>query len=356
MGSGSGEMMPDSQHLPVASWVEVVRREYLSEFVPAGGSAVKFVSGAPDDLTDAASRLHGLAQASGFHDVRLDAALLDPSGKKPDYHRTDRFFFALTRSLDWKALAAVQALSYLRAMGIEVRPGRALSDLDGIAEDNGRSRDHLLALFSRNLVDRHLRDRAMGAEFRNALFALVQRQLVPETLTPTTEEVLVEWLRGVSLPGGAKALKRVQVYERISAANAWTMLRSFTHWLPESGKRGLLVILDFRAYENVRVPKTRSNKLLLERIDDAVARGASGDEIAALMASSHSAPPVVYQRAGLHANAQPSAPLHRLHRRVGADAAGGPVYTGLLPSRARPRTAHLLRLRRFADAGRTGSS
>jgi hypothetical protein len=284
-----------AQQLSVDAWVRVLREEYLADFVPSGGSAVKFVSGGEEELA-ALRRELAAVDRDGFFHATLDPTKLTEKERKPDLHRTERFFLALTAELDWKEAARRQARKYLRGGGIDIPPGHDLSDLDAIAERSGRPRDNLLAMFQRDLVNQHLRDFQMGAEFRNAIAALVVNQLTPESLTPTTEEVLVAWLRGVSLPGGARALKRVQVFERINSGNAWTLLRSFTHWLPEIGYQGLVAVLDFRPYEAVRVPQTVINKRLVTQIAAARERGAPTHEIDRIMEAAQSGPQVFYSQ------------------------------------------------------------
>jgi hypothetical protein len=280
--------------LPVADWLQILDDEYLRDFVPSGGSAVKFVSGRQHEFDRLASELTAGAERRRLLYASLDPARLLDSGRKPDLHLTERFFFAVTAPVDWKLFAERQARQYLLGQGIEVALDRPLSDLDDIARENGRSPDELRARFERDLVNRHLRDHQMGAEFRNAIFALVYRQLVPDTITPTTEDVLLGWFRGKTVPGGARALKRVQVYERITSANAWTMLQSFTHWLPSTGVRGAVVVLDFRPYEIVRAAQTQINAEAVRAIHEATERGASPDEIRRIVEEAQQRPPVLY--------------------------------------------------------------
>lgn len=283
-----------SRLVSAARWLRVLDDEYLSDYVPSGGSAVKFVSGSPAVLAQVAREVAGLVSARGLLHAWLDPAVPDELGKNPDLHRIDRFYFAVTRDMDWKACAVAQAQRHLAQSGIRVPSGRALNDLEGVAEANGLSLEHMVAVFRRDLTNRHLRDHEMGTEFRNAMGALVYSQLVPDTLTPTTEEVLVGWFRGTTTPGGSRTLKKVQVYERINAANAWSTLRSFTHWLPSAGHRGLVAVLDFRPYEVERVPRTQAHARLVRALDEALARGASVAEIQALRDRELAVPEVVY--------------------------------------------------------------
>ena len=56
--------------LPLAEWLSVLEREYLSEFVPAGGAAVKFAILDDDAVGTAAEHLVGLGRAHAMLTVR----------------------------------------------------------------------------------------------------------------------------------------------------------------------------------------------------------------------------------------------------------------------------------------------
>jgi hypothetical protein len=138
-----------------------------------------------------------------------------------------------------------------------------------------------------------LRDPRLSIEFRAAITALGRAQLIPDALTPTTENVLLEWLRGRAVPGGPAALKKVRIFERINIANARTMLSSFCRWLPHTGHAGLVVVLDFRPYEYKRISKNKQVAERLRAYEEAIAAGKSSDELAALGSSDSRAEPEV---------------------------------------------------------------
>ena len=221
-------------------------QECLLDYIKSGGASVKVVSGSDADLNYVQAGLRERAREEGYFYAFLDPAKLEAGGKKKDLHRIDRFFFEVTSGVDWKAWAREQARRYLEERGIYVAAHRHLDDLDGIAQDNERSPQDLLNQYQREFATTQLRDNGLAQEFRVAVTALGRAQLVPDAVSPTTEEVLLKWFAGRTLPGAANALKRVQIYERISLATARTMLISFSRWLPRTGHNGLVVTLDFR--------------------------------------------------------------------------------------------------------------
>ncbi|MGI4789547.1 MAG: BREX system ATP-binding domain-containing protein [Janthinobacterium lividum] len=279
-----------------SQWGDVIRREYLADYLRGGGSAVKVLSGSGKSLQAAWTQVAEDARASGYFVAALDPATLDPAGKKRDLHRIDKFFFAVTENVPWKAWAAEQARRYLADHGIRAE-GRALDDLDGIAADNGRDAVDLLNQYQREFATPLLKDPTMSLEFRTALKALGLAQLVPQSFSPTSEEVLLAWLGGRTLPGASTALKKMQIYERITQANARPMLASFCRWLPKVGFAGLVVSLDFRPYEHKKIPKTQREAQINRLVREALAAGASTDELAAIVGSGDADPEITYSDA-----------------------------------------------------------
>jgi hypothetical protein len=276
------------------NWLETLDREYLSDYVCSGGSAVKVVTGTDAQMEEVVARVCEMAAAGDYYSVHLDPAQRDAAGKRPDLHRIDRFFFAVTHAVDWKAWAAMQARQYLESQGIHLAEGRSLGDLEQIAEDNGRDPQDLLNQYQRELATPQIRDPRLSIEFRTAVTALGRSLLIPDAVTPTTEEVLLGWFSGHAMPGAASALKKVQIFERINLANARSMLASFCRWLPHTGHAGLVVTFDFRPYEFKKIAKGKRQQEQLQRVRDALARGASAEELALLAAEETSAEPEVF--------------------------------------------------------------
>ena len=288
--------MSDVQHVSPEEWGDVLQREYLAEYLPASGSAVKVISGDAESLAAARNRVLAEAQTGGFFAAALNPSALDEFGKKRDLHRIDKFFFAVTEGVDWKEWAAQQARRYLADHGIRAE-GRELGDLDGLAADNGRDPLDLVNQYQREFATPTLRDPAMSPEFRTAIKELGLAQLVAASVSPTTEEVLLAWFQGRTLPGAASALKKVRIYERIRQTNARSMLASFCHWLPKVGCSGLVVTLDFRPYEHKKIAKSQRDAEFNRRLKDAIAAGASADELAGIVAVGDNEPAVTYSDA-----------------------------------------------------------
>jgi hypothetical protein len=290
------DWMQDRRLVAPEEWLGVVRDEYLTDFISSGGAAVKVVSGAEADLTGVSDSLRDDADALGYTVARLDPGALDMTGRKPDLHRIDRFFFAATTAIDWQGLAMAQAYQYLTDQGIRAED-RTLDDIEGIAADNGRDAGDLLAQYQRELATPQLRDYGMALEFRTAVTALGRAQLLPEYLSPTLEEILLGWFAGRTMPGASAALKKLQIFERINQSNARQMLLSFCRWLPRTGSSGLVLVLDFRPYEHKKVPRSQKMADELRKIREAIASGATSEQLAVLAQSESAEPDVTYSDA-----------------------------------------------------------
>ncbi len=284
----------DRLHVSLEQWLTVLRREYLEDYLSFGGSAVKFVSGEPEVLSLIHESIEEMARGLNYHFAFLDAARIGADGKRPDLHRIERFFFEATGGVDWKQWAAEQARQYLDERGITVAPHRDLGDLDGIASDNGRDVRDLINGFQSGFATQLIKDRTLSVEFRSALTALCRSQVIPDSLTPTTEEVLLSWLRGSRIHGDLAALKAIQIFSRVDRSNARHLLVSFCRWLPRTGRSGLIVILDFRPYEKKRLTVAQKRNTAHQKLQEARARGATAEELYAIMDEVEIEPPVSY--------------------------------------------------------------
>ena len=291
------EPMESQPRVAVETWLSIFEREYLAEYLPAGGAAVKFVSGTDAALHNLKCGVEALASKRRMRHALLDAGKPDAAGKKPDLHRMDKFFFAAMAGMDWKGAAAAQARQSFLNRGIQIRPGRQLSDLAGIAADNDRAALELENEYRMELANQQLRDYGMAIKFRTAIATLGRMHITPNAFAPATEEVFLDWLSGRAAPGSASALKRIQIYERIHQTNARFMLASRCRWLPNVGLNGLVVTLDFRPYEYRKTSKTQRQAQENRKLNDAIARGETAEELAELQASFDKEPDIAYTEA-----------------------------------------------------------
>ena len=221
--------------LPLAEWLSVVEREYLSGFVPAGGASVKLAILDHAALGPAADRLIGLGRQCAMLTVPVDAGLTR-------VHLMHELFFAIARALPWDGLVQCYVERLFAANAYPwPRPGEAMTMPDLAAAFAvapsllARQRDQWLTA---DLWD----DRRLAQDFRAALLRLCVSRLEPEG--GELAGPVVQWLRGEKVL--AASLRAADISVRISRTTARAMLAALCHFVCKAGAAGLMVVLDVR--------------------------------------------------------------------------------------------------------------
>jgi hypothetical protein len=259
--AGTPTERPPGGAIDPDAWLGFVEREYLADFVPAGGAVVKFVV-PPTERDREALReaLRGAAERRGFEFAVVDAA-------STKLHMIDRLFHAVARQMDWDGLIRSFLTRLLSQNGLQLPPtpsgpgagyplagGAAAPDalrLSVIAGLNDVPEPLLRTHVDRWVWDVVFRDYAMSQEFRYALVHLCLDQLDPG-INPALGAAIREWLVGeIRLISG---LKRALIFQKIARHNARHILFSLTHWLERAGRKGLVLVLDISRYAVTRRP------------------------------------------------------------------------------------------------------
>jgi len=222
----------------LSEWIDLLRKEYLAEFIPSGGAAVKLAVVPSERIAgvlDAAARA---AAEHGYLVARIDAA-------QTRVHMIDRLFHTVARQVDWDAGTDRYLRSLLRRQGIQVEEDRTLQEIDAIAEANGRLRSDLYGEIGRLITNGVLENYAFAREFRTAVAMLCWGRVNPQNVSPTDAEIIKQWLVGEKC--SLSALKRMQIYQRIGRHNARMLLGSLALWLSEVGYAGLALLIDLDA-------------------------------------------------------------------------------------------------------------
>lgn len=221
-------------------WLNVVRRDYLNDFVREGGAAVKFV--VPPTAESRRQVLDGLreiAEGAGYQVALVDAATTK-------VHFIERVFHEVARQVDWDALTRSFLVRALREEGFSLPPEPGALRLAEIAHLNDRPNEALFRNNVRSLLEKRIyRDYEMSQEFRLAMLRLCLAQLDPDD-EPGLEEAVKAWLRGELRL--ISALRRALIFQKIARHNARHMLFSLAHWLSLAGRSGLVLGLDISRY------------------------------------------------------------------------------------------------------------
>jgi hypothetical protein len=221
--------------LPLPEWLSVVEREYLSEFVPAGGAAVKFAILDDDAIGTAAQRLVALGQAHAMLTVHLEAA-------STRVHLMHELFFGIARAVPWDNLVQ----RYLEVLFRDhayawPRPGEPMTVAE-LADTFAVAPTLLSRHVDQWLTEELWNDRRLTRDFRAALLSLCLSHLEPGG--GNADAPTLHWLHGDKiLPA---LLRTADISVRISRTNARAMLASLCHFLRKAGAAGLLVVLDAR--------------------------------------------------------------------------------------------------------------
>lgn len=216
-------------------WLDAIGREYLDDFIPAGGGAVRFAVADAPVLDHLAAALKQRAAANGLEAVALDLAATR-------LHMLHNVVFAAAGALPWDRLLQSRLEAMVAAAGYRwPEPGAALS-LPALAEANEVAahllRRDLTQAFSREIW----RDHGLTQDFRAAMIALLEARLTGENTELAS--AVMDWLGG-----GLRSLtqvKAVPIGRRISRQNARATLMSLCRWVRLCGGAGILLLLDIR--------------------------------------------------------------------------------------------------------------
>ena len=221
--------------LPLAEWLSVVEREYLTEFVPAGGAAVKFAILDDDAVGTAVEHLVRLGQAHAMLTVPVTADCTR-------IHMMQELFYSIARALRWDSLVQRYLEGLFGAHDYAwPRPGEPMT-LPDLATAFAVAPNLLAHHVDRWLTADLWEDHGLVQDFRAALLSMCLSRLEPggwQTAGP-----VVQWLCGEKV--APAALRTADISVRLSRTNAHAMLTSLCHFLHKAGTAGLLVVLDVR--------------------------------------------------------------------------------------------------------------
>lgn len=162
--------------LSVERYADFVAKEYLGDFVRAGGGAVRLVIVGNDEVARRwHARLADVARSEGYLLATVDAA-------ETRVHMVDQLWFAVARQIDWRSLvvrAMTQAYDHLGlpAAGDQVT-------VSAVAERHDVDARELARSVRRRLEVELLHDVSLAREFRLALLRLCQAELGTGEVSP----------------------------------------------------------------------------------------------------------------------------------------------------------------------------
>jgi hypothetical protein len=211
-------------------WLALIETEYLARFVPAGGSALKFVV-SPDPVRTARliGDLRDMAHRNRMVHVSLDSA-------ETRLHMIQDVFFSISRQIDWTSLAQQFMENLFASQGYAwPRPGEVVTTHQ-LAAANRVDLVILRRDLRQWLTSAIMRDAEMARDFRIAMLQLCLDRQAPEGEAGAAALPVLAWLRGELRTVGA--LRSAQIFTKITRHNARSMLRSLCRWLRLLNHRG----------------------------------------------------------------------------------------------------------------------
>lgn len=229
--------------LTVPAYCAFLAEHYLTDYLPAGGAAVRMTAvGSPETAARLQRAAGAAADAAGClfvsvsaRDVRLD--------------QVEQLFFAVARQLDWESLAAALLRSAYEDAGMPAATGVSVAE---VAEAHDLDARELYRSVRRRLEERLLRDSALSRELGRAVFRLAQAQLGSSDVEAAEREAVLGWLQGEKV--AVAALRPAQLGARIGRHNARSLLLSLARLLLSAGWGGLVLVLDYERLAEARRP------------------------------------------------------------------------------------------------------
>jgi hypothetical protein len=221
-------------------WLEVIGREYLDDFIPRGGGAVRFAVAEGGVLEHVAERLRDHTATAGLEFIRLNVATTR-------LHMLHTIVFAITQALPWERLLRTRLQALVTGAGYRWPDTEDSPLLPALAELNGVA-VHLLRRDLTQALSREVwQDSQLTLDFRYAMIALLDARLTGDE---TMAASVMAWLQGTLRAIGQ--LKSAQVGRRIGRQNARGVLMSLCHWVRQCGGAGIVLVLDIRQLHRER--------------------------------------------------------------------------------------------------------
>jgi hypothetical protein len=216
--------------------LDFLRKHYLESYLPAGGSKLKLIIGREGSgKTCFAQRLLTIARRAGY-------LTLLASARDIQFSSFDHIYRQVMQAAPIWDQVRTYADRVLRDLGygFSVREHERTFVEWAIAEgrDSSSVKREIREQVGRDLY----RDRNLDRSFAVAVTRMTAAELGAQPLEPEMRHVLERWLTG--LPVSARERNRLELRKPVDRHTARLLLRSYLHWVPRVGARGLVFVID----------------------------------------------------------------------------------------------------------------
>lgn len=235
--------------LPLTTWLEVVEKEYLDDFIKDGGASIKFVIPArPEQDPTVVSEVASCG-------TRLNYLVVQVSASDTKVHMPQEIFFRVAEQVDWRDLARRVIIHLSEKRGYNVAGIDLCSHeciLSVIAKANGLDEQFVLRELRPGLQEEVFRNTSLAKDFRVAMTHLCQAETMRSgdnyEGTP-----LIDWLTGTNRR--VSSVRHYSIYNSISRTNARHFFESLLYWLRYVGLTGLIILMDISRVTVLRNPR-----------------------------------------------------------------------------------------------------
>lgn len=231
-----------SAPMQLTDWLDATASNYLEDFVPAGGSAVKFAIAMGDVSTsEITAGVSDRARDLGFLTATIDATrvkigsiekvLGSISAQIDLYDLIDRLIVNLMADQHWVAPAP----------GPEPLAER-------LATSNGIDAESLALMARPALVQKIFRSDQIAQDMRSAILGLANERLIGGESMVTAFSTIGEWLTGNLTK--ISSVRRYQIHSKVNRGNARFLFESLLQVIKLAGIPGMVVTVDISRFLN----------------------------------------------------------------------------------------------------------
>lgn len=229
--------MSETETLTAGEWIAAIDQHYFSDYLPAGGSAVKFAVCYPEaDPGTIAANLRSQAENRGFLVSDIDASQVK-------VHMIEQIFGRVADRTPWDRIVDC-TLSRFAKDNQWMVPASFSNEgmVEQLASLNHLGSQQVSLALQRQIGERILLSRQLAKDFRVAIHWMARARLDSGLRGTPTYQQLTNWLGGrIRL---ISELKQYQIFSKVARANARHLLGSLLVMIREAGFPGLVVTID----------------------------------------------------------------------------------------------------------------
>lgn len=229
-----------SAPMQLTEWIDATASNYLEDFVPAGGAAVKFAV-AMDGVstTEITAAVTDRASELGFLTATIDAAQVKIGS-------IEQVLAAICDQIDLPSLIDQLTVNLLASEHwIAPVPGSAPLT-DRIASANSVDGGMVLQTVRPILTERIYNDHEIAQDMRAAVISLVMRRLAGGESMITAFAAISDWLGGRTTK--ISSLRDYHIRSKVNRANGRFLFESLLHVVRLAGLPGLVVTVDISRF------------------------------------------------------------------------------------------------------------